>query len=169
MIMETHARNRGQAALGGVVAGIAGGLAITLVMLIAAAAGGRDIWMTFKFAAAPLLGDRAMLPGFDAGAVLLGTVCHLAVSIVWGVLFALLAYGLSRGATVIAGAVFGIVVWIGMFYVVMPIVGLGRGGESQPVAFAILEHVVFGVVTGIAFLPFQRYRPGLVAGRVGAR
>src|SRR5206468_1344331 len=108
-----------------------------------------------KGAGAPFLGERAMQPGFDGAAVLVGVVSHFAVSIVWGALFALLFYGLSRAATVAAGFLWGFVVWIGMFYVVLPIVGLGDMPSHIPVANAIIEHVIFGIVVALAFLPFQ--------------
>lgn len=156
--MNVHARSRGGAAFGGVVAGLIGGLVIQVILLLGATAAGRDPWGVLKFAGAPFLHERAMQPGFDGGAVLVGLICHYGVSVVWGVLFALLAYGLSKGATVLASAAWGVVVWFGMYYIVMPAAGLGRGGGNQPAAMAILEHVIFGLVVGIAFLPFQRTR-----------
>ena len=81
---------------------------------------GIDPWQTaLKGAAAPLSGEAAMRPGFEAGPVLLGLVCHFAVSIGWGLLFGLVAYGVA----------WGIVVWLGMFYVVLPHATLGHRRE----------------------------------------
>lgn len=157
--MQRIHQGRGRALGGGVVAGVIGGVVIALVMLVAALAKGQDIWPGFKGAAAPFIGERAMQPGFDAGAVVLGVVCHFAVSIVWGVLFAAVFYGLSRGATVAAGVLWGVVVWLGMFYIVLPIAGLPQVARSEPIAMAIISHVIFGLSVAIGFLPFQHPRP----------
>lgn len=152
----TRESKRGHAIGGGVMAGVVGGVALALVMLVAAIAKGQDIWPGFKMASAPFLGERAMQPGFDLGAVLAGTASHFAVSIVWGVLFAILFYGLSKPATLAVGALWGIGVWLAMFYVVLPIAGLGEMAASAPIGMAILEHVIFGLAVAIGFLPFQR-------------
>ena len=40
--------------------------------------------------------------------------------------------------------------------VVLPIIGLGQIPTSMPVGQAIFEHVLFGIATAVAFLPFQR-------------
>jgi hypothetical protein len=128
-------------------------------MLIAAQIKGQDLWPSLKGAAAPFLHERAMQPGFDGPAVVLGVLCHFAVSIGWGVLFAALFYGLSRGATVAAGALWGFVVWLGMFYIVLPLAGLSQMASSEPIAMAIVSHVIFGLAVAVGFLPYQQPRP----------
>src|SRR5438874_12854430 len=99
---------------GGVIAGIVGGVVISIYMAVMGAIAGRDVWQGAKGSGAPFLGERAMQPGFDGTAVLVGVLSHFAVSIIWGALFAVLFYGLSRAATVAAGFLWGFVVWIGM-------------------------------------------------------
>lgn len=144
---------------GGAVAGVVGGIVVSVLMFIMAAARGQNLWVGAKMGAYPFLRDRVMAPGFDAGAVVLGLVDHFAVSIIWGILFALVAFGLSRRATIGAGAVWGIVVWFAMCYAVLPIVGAGALVRGMLVRGAIVEHVVFGLGVGLGFLPFQRARP----------
>jgi len=141
---------------GGAVAGVVAGVVIELLLLARSAALHGDVWRSFKFGAYPLLGARVIAPGFDAGAVALGLACHLAVSAVWGMLFALLVFGMSRLTTVVAGAIWGVVVWAVMYHVVLPLVGAGRVVRGVPITGAILEHVIFGLAVGVAFLPFQR-------------
>ena len=46
-----------------------------------------------------------------------------------------------------------------MYYVVLPIVGLGEVARSAPLGMAIIGHVIFGLAVGVGFLPFQRTRP----------
>jgi hypothetical protein len=140
---------------GGAVAGLAGGIAVSIFMAIGAALRGQDLWIGFKMAAYPFLHERVMSPGFDAPAVAAGLFCHFTVSVIWGVLFAVAVYGLSKAATIGLGALWGIVVWLGMFYLVLPLVGMGGTAQKVPVGGAITEHVLFGLVMGLAFVPFQ--------------
>lgn len=154
-----HQYDRKGEALGeGVAAGLVAGAALSLLMTTMNLLHGQDIWMGMKTAGLPFMGERAMQPGFEAGPVLVGVLCHFAVSAVWGALFAVFAYGMSRSATVGLGALWGIVVWLGMYYVVLPVVGAGDLPRNVPVGMAVLSHVFFGLILGVAFLPFQRVR-----------
>src|SRR5438876_641759 len=107
-------RDRGEAAKGGAAAGLIGGIIISIYMLVMNIVQGQDIWMGMKGAAFPFIGARALQAGFDAGPVLAGIACHLAVSIIWGLIFGIIVYGVSRSGTVLLGIPFGIVVWLGM-------------------------------------------------------
>ena len=157
--MDPTKIERGHPFLGGVVAGIIGGLVLAAILVVANIAAGGDGWAALKGAAAPFLGARAQADGFDGGAVALGLACHFAISILWGLLFAVISYGLSRGATVLAGALWGIVVWFGMFYLVLPVAGLPGVAQSTPLLDAIVSHLAFGLAVGVGFLPFQHERP----------
>jgi hypothetical protein len=141
---------------GGAVAGVVAGLILALFLTVMNLTHGQDLWVGLKGAALPFLGERVHQPGFDAVAVMLGVLCHTAVSVGWGVLFGAIAYGFSKGLTVAAGVVWGVVVWLGMYYAVLPAVGAGDLPRSIPVANAIASHVLFGITMALAFLPFQR-------------
>lgn len=145
----------GRAIAGGVIAGIIGGLVLNVVLAALTVSAGGDIWTAFKGAGAPFLGERSAQPGYDPAAVAVGLFSHYLVSIGWGVLFGLLVYGLDRPLTVLAGAAYGLVVWLGMYWVVLPLVGLGAMTEQGANAMAALLHVLFGLTLGITFLPFQ--------------
>jgi hypothetical protein len=133
---------------------------LSVFLILMNLANNRDVWTVAKGAALPFLGvQRVMQPGFEAGPVLLGTLSHFAVSAAWGLLFGLLFFGLRKGATLFAGAFWGIIVWLGMYYVVLPLIGAGQVARSTPVGSAVLIHLLFGLGVGIAFLPFQRTRP----------
>jgi hypothetical protein len=153
--MFERTTGRAHALGGGVLAGIFGGLVLTGVLIALAHSAGQDMWGAVKGASSPIYHDRAHLPGFDAGPVLLGLVGHFAISVVWGVLFAAIFYGLSRPATVLAGAAWGVVVWLVMYYLVMPFFGLAAAAAATPVVYAIALHVMFGMAVAIGFLPFQ--------------
>src|SRR5205814_10437997 len=130
---------------GGVVAGLVAGLFIVVMMLVTMALKGQNLWPAFKGASAPFFHQRAMQPGVDAGPVLVGAFFHFLISAGWGWLFAVVCYGLSRPMTMLAGALWGLVVWLGMYYVVLPLVRLGSMARSVPVGMAIMEHVIFGL------------------------
>jgi hypothetical protein len=149
---ETHWSGRRLITAGAVV-GLVGGVVFSAMMI--ALHGPERRWVALKLAAYPFLGDRVMRPGFDAAAVTIGVLGHLAVAVTWGVLFALLVYRLSRPMTVLLGAVWGVVVWLVMFALVLRIIAprLAEGGG----AFGnVVIHMIFGLSLAVAFLPFQR-------------
>jgi hypothetical protein len=145
------------AVTGGALAGALGGIVLSLYTLLAILSGHADPWIAFKLAAAPLYGDRVIAPGFEVGPVLLGVTAHFAISVVWGVLFGVLAFGLSRMATVFAGLACGLCAWIVMIYLVLPTTGLAEVTAGSSTAGTILAHLVFGATLAIGFMPFQRY------------
>src|SRR5687767_13872745 len=149
-----------QAAFGGTIAGVAAGLLLTAMMTAMSFAAGKDVWYGIKGAAAPLLGERAMSPGFDAAAVALGLFAHLTISAVWGVAFALLFYGASRIATLAAGVFWGFVVWLVMYELVLPLVGLAKMTHDAPTGRAIMFHLFFSIPLAAIFLAFQRPHGG---------
>jgi hypothetical protein len=139
-------------------------LVVALIGILGNLAEGRGFWLGLKGASAPFVGQaRATAPGFDASAVLLGVIGHFAIAIVWGILFAAVVYGVTRATTVAAGLLWGLVVWAGMFYVVLPILGLGRMAHAVPAGAAIVQHLIFGVGTALGFLPYQREEPAGLA------
>jgi hypothetical protein len=142
--------------LGGSVGGMTGGLAIAVLMIAHAAINGLNVWPALKAAALPLFGTRVFEPGFDLLPVVIGVSNHFAISMVWGVVFAVLAYGLSRVATLAAALAWGLVVWFGMYFVVLPVSGWGDVARAAPVNVALFQHLLFGLAMGLGFLPFQR-------------
>src|SRR5437870_1299213 len=92
---------------GGATAGVIGGIVVGLFGLVTAAARGQDLWTVLKGPAYPFLHERALAPGFALGPVVLGVLAQFAVSITWGILFAVVCFGFSRAATMAAGALWG--------------------------------------------------------------
>jgi hypothetical protein len=122
------------------------------MMTVMSAAGGKDVWYGIKGAAAPFFGQQAMGPGFDFLPVVVGLVSHLAISAGWGALFALVIDGANRTITAIVGVLWGFVVWIGMYYAVLPAVGLASMQSDAPVGRAIAFHLVFSIALTAAYL-----------------
>jgi hypothetical protein len=152
--------DRARAARGGVVAGLAGGVTIALFQLGVNLFQGAPLAPVFKGAAFPFFSmEQILSPAFSPAPVVVGLVSHFAISIVWGLLFGLLFYGLGRMGTALAGLFWGLVVWLGMFYVLLPIVGAFGVTQATPLWQAVSMHLVFGLAAGLAFLPFQRRVP----------
>lgn len=140
---------------GGIAAGLFAGLVLSLFLLGTALAAGGSVWRVLAAPSAPVLGERALQDGFDFVAVVLGVAIHFAIAALWGGLFGLLFRGLGRFATVAGGAVYGIGVWVVMFFLVLPLFELGTITSGVPMSVAVLEHVLFGLTLGMAFVPFQ--------------
>ncbi|HUJ60626.1 MAG TPA: DUF6789 family protein [Kofleriaceae bacterium] len=148
-----------RAITGGVIAGLIGGAVLELYLLGIALLHGADVWPIVKAAAAPLLGARAQHGGFDLASVVIGLTCHFAVAIAWAVVFALMIYGISRPATVLAGIAWGVMVWAIMYIAVLPLLGLGQLASAAPTGRAVLAHMVYGLAIGVGFVPFQVREP----------
>lgn len=142
--------------IGGALAGLAGGFALSVMMLASALINGIDVWPSFKVPALPFMGPRVFEPGFDLAAVMVGVSTHFMVSMFWGVLFAVIAYGLSHVSTLVAAAAWGLVVWFGMHWVALPWLGYSDVAHAIPVNVALFQHLLFGLAMGIVFLPYQR-------------
>jgi hypothetical protein len=149
---------RGRAASGGALAGILSGIVLAIYLVVMSITEGGDMWQPLKGAGFPFLGERAFQPGFDLTAVLVGVGAHLGVSMIWGLLFGVLFYGASKLGTLVLGAAWGVVVWLVMYYLVLPIAGIANMPETVPLKEAVLSHVIFGVALAMAFLPYQRRR-----------
>lgn len=142
--------------IGGAVGGLAGGLAVLVFAVAHALINGIDAWPALKAAALPLFGTRVFQPGFDFFPVLFGVSNHFAIAMVWGAIFAVLAYGLPRVATLAGAVAWGLVVWFGMHFVALRLLGWTTVSASMPLGLALFEHILFGLAMGIGFLPFQR-------------
>jgi hypothetical protein len=124
---------------GGIMAGVAAGIVLILVRFligvglvglvvyvthswhgVPAAAARSELWVSLKLAAYPLVGERALQPGFDARIVWLAIVAVFGFSVCMGLLFAALAHGRSLKVTVALGVLFGIGIWIMDFFLINP-------------------------------------------------
>jgi hypothetical protein len=148
----------------GMLAGLVGGIVLSAFLTLLSIMDGTDVWIGAKVAGVPLLGERALQPGFDAGAVLVGVTSHLGVSMTWGALFGLLVGGCPGTIVVVAGLAWGIVVWATMYLVVLPGLGLAPLAASVSFPRAIGQHLLFGESVAFAFLGFrgpERLAPGV--------
>jgi len=142
--------------LGGAIAGLAGGLAMAIVAALISASMGEDIWHESKRIAAIVYGPAALAgPGFDLGPVLVGTLIHLIVSALLGAIFGIvtrrwLHLTSDFGTPVMAGLVYGLLIWMVAYFAVLPLINPALL-EIYPPAF-IIQHVAYGVVLGLVYM-----------------
>ena len=142
--------------LGGALAGLGGGVAMAIVAALLSAAMGHDIWRQPKLIAAMLYGPSvAQEAGFVAGPVLLGTLIHLVVAAALGAVFGIvtrrwLHLTSDFWAPVLAGLLYGLIIWLVAFYVVLPILDPLLLEMYTP-AF-IIQHLAYGLVTGLLYM-----------------
>lgn len=93
-------------------------------------------------------GDGAMMDG--SASVGIGLTVHVVLSILFGLTFALVASRLTTNGTVaLAGAVFGVLLYLVNFQIFAPIAFQTFEDANQP--FELVSHVVFGLVLSYAF------------------
>lgn len=141
--------------LGGAFAGLAGGLAMSLVAALISVFQGQDIWLEAKEIAVILQPQAMIQPGFVARPVLIGSLLHLIISVLLGALFGIVTRRIFHltsefGIPLLAGLIYGMLVWFVTYFFVLPIVDpLLRASMYAP-AF-IVQHIVYGSVTGLCY------------------
>jgi len=83
---------------------------------------------------------------------IVGWVMHFMIgTVVWGVLFALIGKSLPGGGYVSKGLSFGVLAWVLMMVMVMPMAGAGFFGLSLGImapVMTLMLHLVYGAVLG---------------------
>jgi hypothetical protein len=155
-------------ALGGAVAGFLAGAVMVLLSPILSLVTGINIWVPPKLIGATMPwvdGVAATVPGFDFVPVLTGTVLHFVVSALLGAAFGLFFRGLrlpsAFGLPVLIGLVYGIVIFLGAFFVALPLINPTLASWTPGPVLA--QNIVFGVCLGI-FYGMVRPRPYVEGG-----
>src|SRR5215212_4175098 len=104
--------------LGGALAGLGGGLAMTLIGALLTHALDQDRWLQLKAIASVVLGPAvAAQLGFVAGPIIIGALTQLGLAALLGVLFELLMRRIARrpsayGLPEVAGLAYGLLIWL---------------------------------------------------------
>lgn len=138
---------------GAVRAGLIAGLVfLVLEIALVATVGGESPWAVPHMMAAIVMGDGVLPPPQDLNpvVVLVGMLVHFVLSIVLAFIFAAIVTrrGLTATNMVLAGIVFGLIVYAFNFYVMstfFPWFEMARNWIS------LLAHAVFGGVLGWAY------------------
>jgi len=137
----------------GALAGMVGGVVMAMWSMIALWLAGTGFWSPLNLIANTLWRGAPAGAAFSGGALVLGLVVHMMMSMGLGMV---LAVGLrtvrqlaaSPAALVITGMVFGLVVWAVMQYGIWPAIDAAAAARFTPWVFA-LGHLMFGVATAL--------------------
>jgi hypothetical protein len=137
--------------LGGSLAGVGGGLVMIVVAALLTTALGEDVWREPREIAQPLFGSAAAA---GAAPIVVGTLLHFLLSALFGAIFSIISRRLLRlpsdyGVPVVAGLIYGLMLWVLAYFVVLPILNPALLDTYAP-SF-IIQHLVYGVVTGLIY------------------
>jgi hypothetical protein len=141
--------------LRGLLAGLGGGLTMTITAALLTRALDQDLWLQPKVIASLVLGSSATSQaGFVAAPVLLGLLLHLLAAALLGALFAIGMRRIARlpsdyGVPEVAGLVFGLLIWLAAYFVVLPLFAPALLGIYAPAL--LIQHLMYGAVTGLLY------------------
>jgi hypothetical protein len=147
----------GAGAVGGLVAGIVMAMWSMIVLWLI----GEGFWTPLNLIAHTFWRDAPVGATFSAGAMILGAIVHMMMSIILGIVYAWWAERSRSGPPlIVAGAVvYGVVVWLVNQYVLWPLIDSVAANAFTPWVFGV-GHVMYGLVLGLALLPaLRRTRP----------
>jgi hypothetical protein len=139
---------------GGLVAGI--GFVLIEIVVMGAREGQVAVARLLRRIAAMWIGPEALDPSFPFAVVaVIGTVMHLGLSALFGLIFTWLTesrtpvFGRSRGLLIVTAAVYGLLLWPLNVYVIAPFVGWEWfARETEPLVQAA-AHLWYGAALGL--------------------
>lgn len=131
----------------GLLAGFISALSIIAVVTTILMLTGNDIWTAARLIATSVLGDAI---GSGWLPVVAGTAIHLLTGTLFGGLFAAFVPRMPANVYVVAGIIYGLLVWMVMGLVVLPLGAQLLVASSVNVAMLLFAHVIYGFVLGIA-------------------
>lgn len=155
MPRSLRVRSLPHVAIAGALSGLVSGCLTALIAISIAWVRDIPLDRLVKVAAIPFLGLEVQDAAAADQVMVVGALSCAVAAILWGVLFALIFWGLSEPLTIVAGAVFGPIVWFLMASVLLPIVGLRNLHHVVPLDVALLLHVAFGALLGGVFARLQ--------------
>jgi hypothetical protein len=140
-VVDGRLRTAGDAAVDGLLAGAAAGIAMAAYLVVIGLLAGA--------------GPASVLARFDParqGSPLIGAVVHLAVSAVYGLLFGVIYRLVGRGrlAGRAAGALMGLVYGLALLLVAQGLTAFDAGAALReiPTVHFALAHLIYGLVLG---------------------
>lgn len=136
----------------GAIAGVAGGLTIAAVGMLAGAMRGTGFWSLPNGIGGIALGPDAGATRAFGVATLTGVAFHVVLSAVYGVVLVYLAHRVT-GEYVLTGIALGIAVWLFNHYVVGAVhAGSRKLAQLNPVWLAAGLHALYGLVAGVVVM-----------------
>lgn len=159
---EAHSHSSVVRVTPAVWAGLISGLAFLVFEMAMLALMGQSPWGPPRMMAAIILGQSVLPPpdayaAFNPGVVLVAMIVHFALSIIYAVVFALVAERMAMSRALIAGAAFGLALYVVNFHgftAIFPWFEMARGIGS------IAGHVVYGLILAFAYKRLAHRQPG---------
>lgn len=131
-------------------AGLIAGVVFMMMEMGLVAARGQSPWGPPRMIAAIAMGPDVLPPpaSFDAAVLTVAMAIHMALSVLLALVFAFVAGHLGLVTAVVAGAVFGLLIYFVNFYgltTFYPWFAMARNGIS------IVSHVAFGAVLALSY------------------
>jgi hypothetical protein len=130
----------------GLIAGLAGSLAIMVVVTGILLVSGNDLGMAARLIASFVYGSDA---GTGFAPIVVGTLLHVVTGTVFGAIFARIVPSLPRNVFIIAGLIYGILTWFVTSYAILPIAVPLMVASEVNVGVLLIAHVVYGFTLGI--------------------
>lgn len=145
--------SRGKRWASGILGGILAAIVMAAFGMIVSLVAGRGLWFPMKLVAAFAMGQDAIFGGI--GTIALGVVTHLAIGALFGLVYAyLVPRGANRSTDLLIGIAYGVLVYFGMTYAVLPWVNtLMYAGIERD--WYLAAHVLYGVTVAFA-VPLRR-------------
>ncbi len=136
---------------------IAGAVFMILEMVMVPLFLGQSAWGPPRMIAAIVMGKGVLPPPatFHLGILTVAMLVHFSLSIIYAVVFDWVTERLGLTATILLGAVFGLLLYLINFYgftAIFPWFAMARNWVS------IFAHIVFGVNVAVAYKGIERYR-----------
>lgn len=144
----------------GIVSGLVAGIVFMMVeMMLVGLVQGESPWAPPRMMAAMLLNKSVLPPPADFSMLAMGVamMIHLPLSIVYALVIGRLVQRLDMTSAVLAGAAFGLAIYLVNFYLIAPLLfpwfTMARNWIS------IVTHVLFGMVAAGSYLALQHRDP----------
>ncbi|MEO1165653.1 MAG: hypothetical protein AAFV98_17840 [Chloroflexota bacterium] len=131
----------------GAIAGIIGSLTIMLFLAMLTVSATMDLWFAPRFISSALIGESAWTGTFP---IILGTVVHLLVGSLYGVIFAFAMPRMPRAFWFVAGIIYGVGLWAIAAYTLPALAQTDMMSDQLYTNALVVSHIVFGITLGIA-------------------
>ena len=137
--------------MNGLLAGVAATLALSLIVVVRDALGlmpGPDLIRVFA-----MIAGEIGLPETNTW----GWILHAAAGLAWGLLFGYIQHR-QPGRPALKGLFLGAVIWVGVIFLIMPMIGAGFAGYDLAPATAgvmLALNLAYGAILGGAYLGLE--------------
>jgi len=139
-----------QVVIRGALAGMVGGMVMAMWSMMVLWLNGSGFWLPLNLIAHTFWRDTPLDGRFCVTAALAGVVIHMMMSMMVGVVFALVVQRIHGSLAAVSGLgmTFGIMLWLVMQYGVWRVVDADAANAFTPWVFGV-GHAMFGLVTGL--------------------